>query len=148
MYNLVGLDKCIHPHDPHPCCWMSKGTKSAHQTEKSFFFGCTESSLLPVGSVVVVNRRCFCCSAHASHCSGFPYCRLSSASERAGFSSYGAWVAPRHVESSRTRDCAHVPCIGRWVLIHCTMRDVPEKHLEMTNQGGQLHPYNQWISLL
>lgn len=58
-----------------------------------FFFGCTESLLLPVGSLVVVNGHCFCCSAHASHCSGFPYCWLSSASGRAGFSSCGTWVA-------------------------------------------------------
>ena len=27
-------------------------------------------------------------------------------------------VAPHHVESSRTRDRTHVPCIGRWILYH------------------------------
>ena len=27
-------------------------------------------------------------------------------------------VAPRHVESSQTRDLACVPCIGRWILNH------------------------------
>ena len=27
--------------------------------------------------------------------------------------------------SSRTRDRTHVPCIGRWILNHCTAREVP-----------------------
>ena len=45
----------------------------------------------------------------------------------------GAWasvavctglVAPPHVESSRTRDWTCVPCIGRWIPIHCTTREV------------------------
>ena len=34
-------------------------------------------------------------------------------------------VAPRHVESSLTRDRTCVPCMGRWILIHCTTREVP-----------------------
>ena len=34
-------------------------------------------------------------------------------------------VAPQHVESSQTRDLAHVPCIGRQVLNHWTTREVP-----------------------
>ena len=34
-------------------------------------------------------------------------------------------VAPQHVESSRTRDQTHVPYTGRWILIHCTTREVP-----------------------
>ena len=46
-----------------------------------------------VGALVVVNGRCFCRSARASHCSGFSCCWLSSASRHAGFSSCGAWVA-------------------------------------------------------
>ena len=33
-------------------------------------------------------------------------------------------VAPQHVGSSRTRDRARVPCIGRWILNHCTTREV------------------------
>ena len=33
-------------------------------------------------------------------------------------------VAPPHVESSQTRDQTHVPCIGRWIPIHCTTRKV------------------------
>ena len=33
-------------------------------------------------------------------------------------------VAPRYVESSRTREQSRVPCIGRWILKHCTTREV------------------------
>ena len=42
-----------------------------------------------------------------------------------GFSSCGTWglVALRHVGSSRTRAGAHVACIGRWFLKHCTTRE-------------------------
>ena len=32
-------------------------------------------------------------------------------------------VAPQHVGSSRTRARTHVPCIGRWILNHCTTRE-------------------------
>ena len=36
------------------------------------------------------------------------------------------FVAPRHVESSQTRDQTRVPCTGRQILIiHCTTREVP-----------------------
>ena len=34
-------------------------------------------------------------------------------------------VAPQHVESSRTRDWTQVPCTGRWILLHCTISEVP-----------------------
>ena len=34
-------------------------------------------------------------------------------------------VAPRHVESSWTRDQTHVSCISRWILNHWTTREVP-----------------------
>ena len=33
-------------------------------------------------------------------------------------------VALQHVESSQTRDRTRVPCIGRQILIHCTMKEV------------------------
>ena len=35
--------------------------------------------------------------------------------------------APLLVESSQTRDWAHVPCIGRPILIHCATREVRKK---------------------
>ena len=82
--------------------------------------------------------------ARASHCGGFSCCRARALG--AGFSSCGAWaqqlwltgsraqvqqlwhtglVAPWHVGSSWTRAETHVPCIGRWILDHCTTREVP-----------------------
>ena len=33
-------------------------------------------------------------------------------------------VAPNHAESSRTRNCTHVPCIGRQILNHWITREV------------------------
>ena len=33
-------------------------------------------------------------------------------------------VAPQHVGSSRTRAQTRAPCIGRWILNHCTTREV------------------------
>ena len=35
-----------------------------------------------------------------------------------------ALVAPKHVESSRTRDRTCVPCISRWILNHWPTRQV------------------------
>ena len=34
-------------------------------------------------------------------------------------------VALRHVGSSRTRARTRVPCMGRWILNHCTTREAP-----------------------
>ena len=81
-----------------------------------------------------------CCCAGAfprgyslSWCPGFTmrYFPLwSTGSRHTGFSSCNmraqqlSLTAPRHVESSRTRDLTCVSCIGRWVLIHCTSREV------------------------
>ena len=73
-------------------------------------------------------------AAWASLCSGFSYCGAQAhglfgcswqALER-GLSGCGtcALVALRHVRSSRTRDWTCVPCIGRWILIHCTTGEV------------------------
>ena len=63
-----------------------------------------------------------------------------------GFSSCGSWaqqlwlkgsraqaqqlwrmglVVPQHVGSSQIGDRTHVPCIGKWVINHCTTREVP-----------------------
>ena len=33
-------------------------------------------------------------------------------------------AALRHVESSQTRDQTHIPCNGRWILIHCVTLEV------------------------
>ena len=34
------------------------------------------------------------------------------------------FVAPWHVESSRTKIGTYIPCIGRWILNHWTTREV------------------------
>ena len=68
-------------------------------------------------------------SAWAACCDGFPCCGAQRLGARAspaaasGLSSCGT-VSPRHVGSSRTRGQARVPCIGRRILIHCTIREV------------------------
>ena len=43
-----------------------------------------------------------------------------------GFSGCGSWalVAPWHAKSSWTRDQTCVPCSGKWILTHCTTREV------------------------
>ena len=39
-------------------------------------------------------------------------------------------AAPRHVGSSWTRARTHVPCIGRQILNHCTIREAPLSFLK------------------
>ena len=76
-------------------------------------------------------------------CMGFSLCWLlllwSTGSRHTGFSSCGTraqqlWcrglVAPRHVGSSWTTARTCIPCIGRWILYHCTTREVPWLSLE------------------
>ena len=38
-------------------------------------------------------------------------------------------VALQHVESSKSRDRIHVPCVGRWILNHWTNRDVLARYI-------------------
>ena len=38
-------------------------------------------------------------------------------------------IAPRRVESSRTRAWSRVPCVGRRIFNHCTTREVPHSNL-------------------
>ena len=64
-----------------------------------------------------------------SRCSGFSSC-----------STYAQWwwctdlAALQHVGSSWTRDWTHVPCVGRWIPVHCTTWEVLEssfrKHIK------------------
>ena len=85
----------------------------------------------------------------ALRCTGFSFCGLSCCGVQAlgtsasvavthrlssgglkvrehGLSSCDARAldAPRHLESSQTRDQTHAPCIGRQILIHCTIKEV------------------------
>ena len=73
------------------------------------------------------------CSVRASHCGGFFCCRVQALAHT-GFTTchtqpkylwHTGLVAPKHVEPSRIRDQTCVPWIGRWILIHCTTREVP-----------------------
>ena len=49
-------------------------------------------------------------------------------------------VAPRHVGSSQTRARTRVPCIGRWILNHCTTREVPSRKPLSTSIPS--HPFS------
>ena len=62
------------------------------------------------------------CDVRASHCSGFSSCG-AWALGITGFSSSNSWglLAPRHVESSWTRDQTCVPCIDRQIFNHWTI---------------------------
>ena len=105
------------------------------------------------------------CPPQASHCGGVSCCgaqvlgtRASVVSlvlglrdlECAGFSSCGSQglerrlslqlsglVAPLQVESFWTRDQTQVPCIGRWILIHCTTRKVQKHGVLITGLSGK-----------
>ena len=77
------------------------------------------------------------CCAQVSLCSGFSYCGARALDAQAlvvvefGLSNLSKWarscgtqasVAPRHVESSETRDRTNVPCIGEQILLHFPQR--------------------------
>ena len=66
-----------------------------------------------------------------------------SRSEQGLLTCHGAWalgctglVAPKHVESSQTRDGTHVPCTGRQILNHWTTREVLEYGYYYRRQTG------------
>ena len=48
------------------------------------------------------------------------------------------------MESSWTRDRTHVPNIGRWILIHCTIREVQESGFEPSLNPGFV-TLNPWF---
>ena len=70
-----------------------------------------------------------CCSAQASHCSGFSCGAWAQQLWLVGSRAQAQqlWctglVAPQHVGSSRTRVRTHVPCVGRWIPNHCATRE-------------------------
>ena len=82
---------------------------------------------LPRLSVAAVSRDC-----SSSLCVGFSSqwlllwstgCRhvgFSSCNTQAQWSGYMGLVAPWLVKSCQTSDWTRVPCISRWILIHCT----------------------------
>ena len=74
-----------------------------------------------------------CCSAWASHCSGFS-CWGAPVLGHVDFTNCGSWsqylehtglVAPWHVGSSWTSDQTYITCIGRQIDIQCTKQGGP-----------------------
>ena len=63
--------------------------------------------------------------AQASHYRGLSCCRAQAPDAQAQQLWFTGPVAPRHVGSSHTRARTRVPCIGRQILNHCAMREVP-----------------------
>ena len=63
-----------------------------------------------------------------SRCMGF-----SSCGSRAQQLWHTGLAALRHVGSSWARDRTRVPCIGRWILNHCSTREVPIGSFLYTN---------------
>ena len=90
-------------------------------------FGCAGSSLLPVVFIYLWRA-----GAALSWCSPFSsWWLLLLWAQAPGCADCGLlslWfvglVAPRHMESSRTRNPTHVPCIGRRILNHRTAREI------------------------
>ena len=64
-----------------------------------------------------------CYSAWDSHYSGFSCCRAWGLDTRTQQLWLMDLVAPWHVESFQNRDRTCVPCIGRWIPIHCNTRE-------------------------
>ena len=81
------------------------------------------------------------CGARASYCGGFSCC---------GAWALGAWAqclwqvgtslvypfSPQMVESSQSRDRTPILCTDRWILNHCTTREILQVHI--------LNVYLEW----
>ena len=64
------------------------------------------------------------CGAQVSQCSGFSCCGAQALEGRLQELWRTGSVAPKHVESSQTRDRTYVPCISRQILNHWTTREL------------------------
>ena len=120
-----------------------------------FIFGCIGSSLLCVGFLQLRGAGVtLCCSAQASHCSGFSCCAEHGLHQLwlAGFRAQAQqlWhrglVAPQHVGSSWTRARTCVPCIGRQILNRCATGEVLRNYsntgiMYLRNQNGHSKPF-------
>ena len=75
-------------------------------------------------------------------CSGSLQLRWASATLPSGPRARYLWrtslVAPQHVESSRTRDGTHVPCIDRRVSIHSATREVQSSEINPISSPSPL----------
>ena len=104
------------------------GAAKSRTRLNAHIFGCAGSSLLPV--VFIYLRRAG--AALSLWCSPFSsWWLLLLRAQALGCADCGLlslWfvglVAPRHMESSRTGNPTHVPCIGRRILNHRTAREI------------------------
>ena len=104
------------------------GAAKSRTRLNAHIFGCAGSSLLPV--VFIYLRRAG--AALSLWCSPFSsWWLLLLRAQALGCADCGLlslWfvglVAPRHMESSRTGNPTHVPCIGRRILNHRTARGI------------------------
>ena len=83
-----------------------------------FVFGCAGSPLLCLGFLWLRQARAFFSVVHR-----LLIVVASLVVEHRLWNSGSGVVAP-HVESPQTRGWTHVPCTGRWILIHCATRKV------------------------
>ena len=80
--------------------------------------------------LVAVGRATLCCGEQAAHCGGFSCRRAQAVGAQADLLYMGSGVgahrltALQRVESSQIRARARVPCVSRWIRIHCTARKV------------------------
>ena len=104
----------------------------ANFLKNDLFFGCPGSWLLCLGffSSCRVETPLHC-GTRASHCHGFSCCRAKALEHRLSGCGRTDLVAPQNMKSSWTRDRTYVPCIGRWMLIHCTTREVRLAHFQI-----------------
>ena len=63
------------------------------------------------------------CDDWASHFSDFSCCRAWALGHKLQQLQYMGLVAPQHVESPLARNWTHIPCTGRQILNHCTIRE-------------------------
>ena len=91
-----------------------------------FIFACSWSSLLMSGFLQSWRARSTLhCSAWVSHCNGFSCygARASVVGAQESKVVANGLSCFAHVESSWTRV---LTCTGRWILIHCATREIPQ----------------------
>ena len=88
-----------------------------------FMFGCTRCSVLHMGFLLLWRKGVLFVAVHGLLSWGLLMLQ-STGSVSCGAQWLPGLVAPRHVESSRTRDGTHFLCIGRQILMQCATREV------------------------
>ena len=106
-------------------------------------------------SLVAVSGATLHCSAQASHRGGFSCCWAQPLGTPAAvvvacrFNSHGAWalVALWHMESSQTWGWTCIPCIGKWILNHGTIREVPRDSFLLQWRSELIWALKDWYIL-